>query len=148
MPCCRTILKLTLGQIKKIPLILPKFTGETFFSGFLWKNNFKQICVPTLPKIFRSVTRNTLIFIWPNPAFRLVSYPRYSPLVYIVHGFQRFCFVYKLNRHTILALICPVAEQFSNQRYICSGLLSPNIVSYGFPISRECFFCCCFCCCF
>ena len=26
------------------------------------KNNLKKMCVPTLPKIFRPVTRNTLIF--------------------------------------------------------------------------------------
>ena len=30
------------------------------------KKKIKKICVPTLPKIFRPVTRNTLIFItWP-----------------------------------------------------------------------------------
>ena len=66
---------------------LPKFTGENlaFFSGFLEKNTIlcilkgempfkmhkiiiifpeKKICVPTLPKIFRPVTRNTLIFLF------------------------------------------------------------------------------------
>ena len=25
-----------------------------------------QICVPTIPKIFTPVTRNTLFFIWPD----------------------------------------------------------------------------------
>ena len=33
---------------------------------FLKKNDLK-ICVPTLPKMFRSVAQNTLnFFIWPN----------------------------------------------------------------------------------
>ena len=40
---------------------------NTYYIFFRKKNNLKKICVPTLPKIFRPVTRNTLIFfIWPN----------------------------------------------------------------------------------
>ena len=31
---------------------------------FSRKNNKKKICVPTLPKIYRPVTRNTLIFLF------------------------------------------------------------------------------------
>ena len=34
---------------------------------FQKKNNLKKTCLPTLPKIFRPITRNTFIsFIWPN----------------------------------------------------------------------------------
>ena len=81
-----------LGQIKKIPLFrasrfyLNLLMKLFFFSGFLGKKyNFmhferqnafqnsknyfyfseKKICVPTLPKNFRPVTRNTHFFIWP-----------------------------------------------------------------------------------
>ena len=39
--------------------------------GFMIKPRFyanfdKNICVPTLPKIFRPITRNILIFNWPG----------------------------------------------------------------------------------
>ena len=33
--------------------------------SFSRKKMIKKICVPTLPKIFRPVTRNPLLFIWP-----------------------------------------------------------------------------------
>ena len=54
---------------KKIT-ILPNFTGKTKISSGFRKYIYnlcilkcqKKICVPALPKIFRPVTRNTLIF--------------------------------------------------------------------------------------
>ena len=46
------------------------------FSRSSGKNNEKKLCVPTLPKIFRPVTRNTYFFIWPNERviFRSISF--------------------------------------------------------------------------
>ena len=97
------------------------------------KNNQKIICVPTLPKIFRPVTQNTLIFIFgltSSCSYKNTGQSRYVKLAY--HEYTAYVKVIIHSRtfpiYCIVFLTCLCQSQLSQKlSYIEEVFLSRKL---------------------